>query len=106
NGRRRLAVQLGRQAPPVDEFQRKIRLAAGMLAHLEDLHDVGMLQAGDCLRLRAKASGNPSNCAEADTAASANVVADDRAATANALAEIPLTQRLGGAAQGAFPGQP
>ncbi|HMC66286.1 MAG TPA: hypothetical protein VKI65_15220 [Gemmataceae bacterium] len=51
-------------------------------------------------------SGNPSNCAEADTAASANVVADDRAATANALAEIPLTQRLGGAAQGAFPGQP
>ena len=44
------------QAAAVDELQREVRQAVG-LADLVDLHDVGVLQAGDGLRLGQEAGG-------------------------------------------------
>src|SRR5579883_2951888 len=52
--RLRLALQLIGQAAAGDQLQREVRLPL-MLTHLEDLHDVRVLQASDRLRFRTEA---------------------------------------------------
>src|SRR5271165_1380089 len=49
----RSAIDSRSQTATFDELHREER-APGKLANLEDLHDIRVLQAGHCLRLRAK----------------------------------------------------
>jgi hypothetical protein len=67
DGQQRSAAQLLLQRAAAAEFQDDVR-QAGLLADLVDLHDIGVLQAGDGLRLGAEARqlGLPGVCPRQD----------------------------------------